>query len=290
MNAPVDAERCQCGHMFESTSQSPQESALRDEELYEGYLSARAEQSLQVAYVTEQALLEEPGNPELISAAELAREVARSIEADLDAQRTKITALRRALPVIKPVMPVVKPAVVPAHSSKVAAPLALPEVTAVIGMPPAQLTLASSATTHVAPALNPALQRASTAQKAAGVLAALKSAKAKEAVVRARQAAVAEREIPTQAQSPMLRGSAAPSSTPSPAFRQDQSAKAEKVMEAHKAIDAKECPNCTANVPLNTSRCHCGFTFISGNTDLPSLTLCTGDFTALRNSLKLNLR
>lgn len=291
MNAPVSAERCQCGHLFESASQSPQESALRDEELYEGYLSARAEQSQQAAYATEQALLENPDDAELISATELAREVARSIESDLDAQRTKISALRRALPVIKPVMPVVKPTVVLTTPPRVAVPLPLPEVTTVVVMQPSPPTPAAASTPHAIPAFNPGLQRASAAQKAAGVLAALKSAKAKEAVARARQAALAEREISLQARSqPILPERAASSSTPSPAFRQDQSAKAEKVMEARKAVEAKECPNCTANVPLNTSRCHCGFTFISGNTDLPSLTLCTGDFTALRNSLKLNLR
>ncbi len=61
-------------------------------------------------------------------------------------------------------------------------------------------------------------------------------------------------------------------------------------MEARKTIDGKECPNCTSSVPVNTTRCQCGFAFVSGGTELPSLTLCTGDFTALRNSLKLNLR
>jgi hypothetical protein len=29
---------------------------------------------------------------------------------------------------------------------------------------------------------------------------------------------------------------------------------------------------------------------VTNSSDLPSLTLCTGDFTALRDSLKLNLR
>jgi hypothetical protein len=61
-------------------------------------------------------------------------------------------------------------------------------------------------------------------------------------------------------------------------------------MESHKPADGKECPNCTSSVPTNTTRCRCGFAFVSDGTELPSLTLCTGDFTALRNSLKLNLR
>lgn len=61
-------------------------------------------------------------------------------------------------------------------------------------------------------------------------------------------------------------------------------------MEAHRTVDGKECPNCTSSVPLNTTRCQCGFAFKDSSTELPSLTLCTGDFTALRNSLNLNLR
>ena len=158
-------------------------------------------------------------------------------------------------------------------------------------MQPVLLATVATATVYAPPAYNPGLQRASAAQKAAGVLAALKSAKAKETVARAQQALAAERGKSVQAHSQsILSDNTTNRSTPPPAFRQDQSAKAEKIMEARKAVEAKECPNCTASVPLNTSRCHCGFTFISGNTDLPSLTLCTGDFTALRNSLKLNLR
>ena len=78
--------------------------------------------------------------------------------------------------------------------------------------------------------------------------------------------------------------------TPPSAFRMEQASRADKIMEARKTIDGKECPNCTSSVPVNTTRCRCGFAFVSGSTELPSLTLCTGDFTALRNSLKLNLR
>jgi hypothetical protein len=77
---------------------------------------------------------------------------------------------------------------------------------------------------------------------------------------------------------------AAASAAPPSAFRKEQASKAEKIMEAQKSIDVKECPNCTSSVPTNTTRCQCGFAFVSGVNELPSLTLCTGDFTALRNS------
>jgi hypothetical protein len=106
------------------------------------------------------------------------------------------------------------------------------------------------------------------------VLSALKSAKTRESIARARQAAVATRS----------------SAVPPADFRKDQASRAEKIVEARKAADDKECPNCTSIIPINTTRCRCGFAFVEVSTELPSLTLCTGDFTALRNSLKTNLR
>lgn len=305
-NVSVGADRCHCGHIFESSqNQSPQEAALRDEELYESYLNARAQQAQQAADSAERELTERPSDPELISAAELAREVARSIEADLDAQHSKIAALRRALPpkpVVLPPLPKIEvPVAPPKPPVEIAvapvAPKLVPPPTPVITVaPPAEkvekIELKAVAPEPIAiPKAAKPVARASAAHKAAEVLAALKSAKAREAARRAREALEAEAKFAKQvAADPDILVQAVPNNVPPPAFRQDQAAKAERVMETRKAAEEKECPNCTAAVPLNTSRCHCGFAFINGNTDLPSLTLCTGDFTALRNSLKLNLR
>lgn len=307
-NVSIGAERCACGHLFESSqNQSPQEAALRDEELYESYLNARAEQAHQAAESAARELAENPSNPELISAAELAHEVARSIDIDLEAQRKKVIALRRALPP--------KPVVVPPPLPKIEAPKAPPkpqEATVATPITPAPVP-AHEPTPVVTATATPAMEkveikpstaqpivpskpvkntaRLSAAHKAAEVLAALKSAKAHEAARRAREALEAEAKFAKQVTAdPDILVQSAPVHVPPPAFRQDQAAKAERVMEARKVAEDKECPNCTATVPLNTSRCHCGFTFVAGNTELPSLTLCTGDFTALRNSLKLNLR
>ena len=305
---------------------------MRDEELYESYLNARAQQAHQAADNAERELTENPSDPELISAAELAREVARSIDVDLDAQRSKISALRRALPPKPVVLPPLPKIEVPVAQPKVAAvvipapvasepvapiPVVKPPVEPVPVMPapavvakqsptatppPVPTIVATPNTEKLEPkavALEPAatpktaktVARPNAVHKAAEVLAALKSAKAREAARRAREALEAEAKFAKQvAADPDILVQAVPKNVPPAAFRQDQAAKAERAMEARKSADNKECPNCTASVPLNTSRCHCGFTFISGNTELPSLTLCTGDFTALRNSLNLNLR
>lgn len=310
-NVSIGADRCSCGHFFESSqNQSPQETALRDEELYESYLSARAQQAQQAADSADRELAESPHNPELISSAELAREVARSIETDLEAQRTKIAALRRALPpkpVVVPPLPKVEVAVAAPKppANEIPPPVVVATTIASVPAPmpePAPVVAAISTTKKIVPtavAPQPVAPpktvktgvRVNAAHKAAEVLAALKSAKAREAARRAREALEAEAKFAKQvAADPDILVQATPNNIPPPAFRQDQAIKAERVMEARKAAEDKECPNCTATVPLNTSRCHCGFAFISGNTELPSLTLCTGDFTALRNSLKLNLR
>jgi hypothetical protein len=281
--------RCDCGHIFESAanSLSPLEATLRDEELYEGYLAARAEQARQAAYTAEEALADDTRNTELVAASALAQEVAKSIENDLAEQQNKIAAIRNALRALKPAAPVAPPAVTkPSTVTKKSAshrPPVTPSATASPG--PVDLEKTRPAAAPAKPVPVP-VWHATTTQKAAGVLAALKNAKAREAIARAQQAkAAAEAE---RASAPPT--ASAHGATPPSAFRMEQASRADKIMEARKTIDGKECPNCTSNVPVNTTRCQCGFAFVSGSTELPSLTLCTGDFTALRNSLKLNLR
>jgi hypothetical protein len=328
----VSAARCDCGHVFETASNNltPLEASLRDEELYEGYLAARAEQAHQVSYAAERALADDTEDPMLASDAALAREVAKSIDDDLAEQRKKIAAIQNALRKSQPVAPapvaaavIPEPAMVaekPAPTQPIVTPTAperpapvavsvTPEPVALVEKPAPTRTIvtpaapvrpaptvsiepisapivhpSTAAAIPIKPASAPTWQ-ATTAQKAAGVLAAIKSAKVRESLARAKKAVVAaataeHKPTPTPA----------PSTAPPSAFRKEQASKAEKIMETHKRVDAKECPNCTASVPVNTTRCQCGFAFITGGNELPSLTLCTGDFTALRNSLKLNLR
>lgn len=268
---------------------------LRDEELYEGYLAARAEQARQAACTAEEALADDTSNAELVAASALAQEVAKSIENDLAEQQSKIAAIRNALRELEPVAPVVPPAVTkPSTVTKKSASHRPPVTPSAPARPAPAATVSpiQSDLKKTPPVAAPAkpvpvsVWHATTTQKAAGVLAALKNAKAREAVVRAQQAqAAAEAEKTSAPAAVNTHGT-----TPPSAFRMEQASRADRIMEARKTIDGKECPNCTSSVPVNTTRCRCGFAFVSGSTELPSLTLCTGDFTALRNSLKLNLR
>ncbi len=282
----IDAARCDCGHDFESSTRplSTLESTLRDEELYESYLAARAEQARQVARTADEALASDGQNPELASAAALARQVAISIEGDLAEQRNKLAGIRNAMHETRPST---GPELLePSFTEKPQPPRPV-ITTAAPMMRPAPAT----DVTPKAPTWS-----ATATQKAAAVLATLKNAKVQETIARARQhvATTKEKKQKLANNSPPIQsGSIANSITRTavpPAFRKEQAAKAEKITQARAPADSKECPNCTSSVPLGTTRCRCGFAFDTSGRDLPSLTLCTGDFTALRDSLKLNLR
>lgn len=296
----VDTVHCACGYAFEAAggagTMSDDEAALRDEELYENYLAARAGQAAEAARAAADWLAEEPDNSDRGAAAQLAQEVAKSLEADLNEQRAKIAALRHALgprplstpparsvvaaapkPVQqpKPVKPIVsKPAVLPAAVAQPRAstpPAALkPQPAPSSGPAPGAVATASAraptASTEVA------LPPLSSAHTAAAALEAIKRAKMIENAA-------------TEPQAPAV------SATAPESFRAEQSARASRVVAGQPAAPAnsKDCPNCTASVPLAATRCRCGYAFVTSSNDLPTLTLCTGDFTALRNSLKLNL-
>lgn len=301
---PVGAARCDCGHVFESDGPggaSADEIALRDEELYENYLTARAAQAQEAARAAQDSLAEDPDSPEKAAAAELARQVAQSIQSDLAEQHRKITALRAAIPGVTPPAPQPTAQSIQARPDRpvVKKPVAASPVPKIVAPKPAPASAPPPPKSAAAVPATISLQPVRTPIKAIAALEALKSAKAREAMERTRHAtAPAEPTDAVEAAGVPAKPPVPPTSVPSlktvpPAtFRAEQAAKAEKVMDALQAAPAqhKDCPNCTAAVPTNTTRCHCGFAFTTGGNDLPTLTLCTGDFTALRNSLNLNLR
>jgi hypothetical protein len=279
------AKICHCGHVFDGAGgdavASEAETALRDEELYENYLVARAEQARQASVAAEDYLAADPGNSNKISAAELARDVVKSIEGDLAEQRAKIAALRKYLkqPVQKtPRRATEAESAKPARTTATAPAIAAPIFKSI---PAPRISPRPAAPAAVSPVTTPSAT--ASAQSAAGALAAIKIAKARETAIRAQQAAEAAR-LASAAQA----GTAGPSTAVPPGFRKQQAARAEKI-EARRTAEHKDCPNCTAKVPANTTRCGCGFAFAVNTNELPSLTLCTGDFTALRNSFILSL-
>jgi len=303
---PTDADQCSCGHDFETavSNAAPEESALRDEELYENYLMARSEQAHQAAESARLSAAEDPEDANKAAEAELASEVARSIDADLREQQTKINALRRLVEVKRPKSVVVSAPVQKAmpvehkpQKNRVEAPK--PEASASrkeksrradVQIVAAPVSPAKPEPEVIAPVI---ASPAASAEKAAQVLSAIKRAKIREDETRARKALESARqsvpESPAEP-SPPKASDIDISMNPPDSFRQEQCARADLLMDTRKLDERKECPNCTASVPMNTTRCSCGFAFVSSSNDMPSLTLCTGDFTALRNSLNLHLR
>jgi hypothetical protein len=303
----VTTECCECGYAFashqsEGSSDNSLEATLRDEELYENYLAARSAQAHEAARtaLSEFALL--PDDTRKAADAELAQEVAKSLEADLNEQRAKIRALQAALPkraepipslpVAAPVAAQPQPIVVdqeikPAPASMVsisASVTADKPVAAPPSMPPVAVV---SPVIEAEPVRKPVTKPVSTpasplisAARAASVLESIKQAKARERADRFAQM-VPQEEPETKPNT---------GSVPPPAFRAEQSARAQQAISNIKALDEKCCPNCTSSVPNNTTRCRCGYTFVADSNNLPTLTLCTGDFSALRDSLNLNLR
>lgn len=277
-HVPTAAEHCDCGHEFEATADqysSPEELALRDEELYENYLIARAEQAREAARAAETAYYDHPDHPDLVAAAALARDVANSIESDLAAQCAKVSALRDTVNARRPRSPAV---------STFTATSLLPVIAEnAAHLPDMEISSVSlEASVEAAPPPPAASLPASpivSAQKAAGVLTAIKQAKARET------AALAQKALKAIVARKQQDGKHIP-----PDFREKQAARAERIMEVRRHKDSRECPNCTASLPLTTTRCRCGFSFQPDGNNLPTLTLCTGDFTELRNSLLLNLR
>lgn len=253
----LSANECRCGHRFESDDAGSADDTLRDEELYESYLAARVEQTRQAMVAAFERHAADPGNSDKKAALELSRNVAKDVEDDLRAQREKITALRNAGantdPRSKPApsgIPVLTPPTTRNAPAATAAPVAARPATLRATTAPAPRVDASTAATS----------------RVAGVLSALKEARARES------------------------SWVVPGSNPSAEFRQEQGARADKVMETLASEGSVNCPNCTAVLPANTARCRCGYTFpASSASNLPSLTLCTSDFTALRNTFLKDL-
>ncbi|MFQ5994275.1 MAG: hypothetical protein ACE5K1_04210 [Acidiferrobacterales bacterium] len=56
--------------------------------------------------------------------------------------------------------------------------------------------------------------------------------------------------------------------------------------QAQKPANTKDCPNCTAIIPMETRRCRCGFAFATAEESMPSLSLSDADVAALDGKVK----
>ena len=98
---PTDAERCECGYLFEpvhaDATRSTEEQAAQDEKLFEDYLVARVEQAVKVMQVAQVELAKSPGDFD--KAMEVMRKLqkVRATRAAREAQAVKTAEARKAL-------------------------------------------------------------------------------------------------------------------------------------------------------------------------------------------------
>ena len=94
----VGAEVCSCGYVFESGQIGETltaEARTRQEELYQEYLRARAEQAAEAARVASEAAELDPQDPQKANAAAKEQRAAAQAEAELAAQAARIAAMKR---------------------------------------------------------------------------------------------------------------------------------------------------------------------------------------------------
>ncbi|MFQ5937279.1 MAG: zinc ribbon domain-containing protein, partial [Acidiferrobacterales bacterium] len=57
-----------------------------------------------------------------------------------------------------------------------------------------------------------------------------------------------------------------------------------------KPANKKDCPNCTAIVPMETKRCRCGYEFPTAHQSMPSLSLSDSDTAAIEDEISASAR
>lgn len=96
----VGANACSCGYMFESGEIKDLltvEARARDEQLYEEYLRARAQQAHEAARLATELAERDPQDPEKARIAALERLAVEQAEAELAAQAARVAAMTKAL-------------------------------------------------------------------------------------------------------------------------------------------------------------------------------------------------
>lgn len=322
---PVEAVRCSCGYRFDcgraDTTVDGLELIAREEKLYCDYLAARVQQAAKELEHARAVANAFPGDK--LKAAErlLAEQRYHAARAELEAQnlraqaiaaraksarknssRKRVTTAVAGVPQIakpaapKPVPPTPPPA--RSHPAPEAEPVrqtdrALPASTAEKADPaPRRPIDPDEPLSHRQAAASQAEIPAPTAASQLPVRAVtpVRPKAAKPVLAPARPAAAAKppaakRPAPSPDYDRVAATPAAGSPIPSPVFRAQQSERAQTALVASQQNATKECPNCTASVPLKTSRCRCGFEFPDGQSQIPPLLLSAEERNAILKAL-----
>ncbi|MHB8623326.1 MAG: hypothetical protein ACYC9J_11455 [Sulfuricaulis sp.] len=290
----LDLRQCSCGYQFDhddtDANLSSEEIRLKAEQLYESYLTARAEQAASAAKAAQAAFAADPSDPDKSERVADTIGEAQTAAAALNAQHARIAEMRKTM-------------------QTAAAPL---KPATAIASPKRRTAARKSAaveSTRFA-------RKTTTAAEFSDTARANRIAKAK--IV----AQAVEKNLPATVAAPVRKKPevAQPLQTaaPNPAFRQVQAAKAEKIVRTVRDIKSppqskkeftpvlpitkkvispvitvpvntksaphlykeekkKDCPNCTSSVDISAASCRCGFEFPASEQLIPPLAMSDED-------------
>ena len=92
---PTGIDRCECGYAFESGTALPEDLALQEEEMFEAYINARAEQAIASVESARVTLAADPKNTDKASCLLKTVQQALILRDERDAQAAKIIEARR---------------------------------------------------------------------------------------------------------------------------------------------------------------------------------------------------
>ena len=292
----LDARQCACGYDFSQDQSeaglSSEEIRLKAEELYENYLAARADQAAQAVKTAQAQFASDPANSDKSSRVGDAIREAREAQTALQAQSARIAEMKKALrPAVATAVPTSTPIPAAIPTPMVSAPKKRPAAKPASKPIPVRATrkaitaVATVTVTAAKRAANAPVQStapknhenhapAAPAKPAAPAQSAMpnkafrkaQAAKA-EKILRAAQAAKPAAEVNTEKlpEAPVVEIKTPPSPV--------AAAPVKTAPRLYAAPDKKDCPNCTASVALNASRCRCGYEFSSSEQHIPALTM-----------------
>ncbi|HEX7043757.1 MAG TPA: hypothetical protein VF203_03990 [Burkholderiales bacterium] len=271
---PADAISCRCGYCFDPDAlarTNPDAYAHQQDRLYRDYLAARIAQAEAELAVARQLASEDPENTYKASSALLAEQALNALRAEMREVVNRLAAARAAhagsppappTPVRRPPERAARgptPASAPPRAASPAAPRPAPAASP--PMPP--------------PAPSAAAHRTPPAPKSPAPAPAMSSRPGKKF-----------RQLQAQRAEAIARAHAAAPRPPRAAAAVARAAPVNRGAPAHtSAPPMQECPNCTASVPADRTRCGCGYTLSRAAQEVPPLTLDAGALAILTEGL-----
>lgn len=263
---PVRAVRCRCGYCFDPERLHQTDAVAQEERLYRDYLAARLVQAEAVLTVARSEFSADPENQVKAAQALLAEQALNAARAEL--RSLLANTARRTSPAASVVAPVAKTP--PPRQPKTAKVVVVEARTARPRSAPKPVSRTPQPTLPSATERPGPVFRAVQAVKADRVMqtkkAEPKRAPAKKAAPPASVAHTQPQGVPPTP----------PIARPTPLAP----AKAAK----------KECPHCTALLPVEATRCRCGFNLPTVTVDMPPVALDAETLALLAQGLDLGSR